>query len=303
MEKITFMNRGLKMAGNLFFPNDFDKSKRYPAIAVCHPGGGVKEQTAGKYAEAVAKSGLIALAFDASYQGESEGEPRGLEDPYARVEDISAAIDCLQSLSYVDENRVGALGICAGGGYTICAATYDKRIKAAATVSGADAGVLNRGGFGEDFPPQPVLNTLASVAEERTKEATGAPVKMINILPSKDTFDENTPAMVREAYDYYCTPRAQHPRADNKMPLISNAKILSFDAFAHVSTLLTQPVLMIAGSKADTKFMSDYVIEHAASNNKEEYVVDGASHVDLYDKPEYFPKVAAKLSEFYNANL
>ncbi len=303
METITFNNRGIKMSGNLFLPENFDSNKKYPAIAVCHPGGGVKEQTAGKYAEEIAKAGIVTLAFDSTYQGESEGQPRGLEDPYVRVEDISAAIDYLDSLDYVDENKIGALGICAGGGYTICAAQFDRRIKAAATVSGADAGSLNRGGFGEDFNAEYVLNTLNAVAEERTTEAKGAPVKMIDILPAKETFNENTPAMVREAYDYYCTPRAMHPRANNKMAMISNAKILAFDAYAHISTLLTQPILLVAGSNADTKFMSDYIMENAASEKKEEFVVDGASHVDLYDKKAYFGTVANKLQAFFSENL
>ncbi|MFX9593194.1 alpha/beta hydrolase, partial [Acinetobacter baumannii] len=85
-------------------------------MVVAHPGGGVKEQTAGLYASKLAEQGFIAIAFDASFQGESTGLPRQLENPYIRTEDISAVIDYLTTLSYVDQNRIGAMGICAGGG-------------------------------------------------------------------------------------------------------------------------------------------------------------------------------------------
>ncbi|MGW5480872.1 alpha/beta hydrolase [Streptomyces sp. NPDC004008] len=151
MEAITFPNGPINMAGSLCIPEDFDPKGSYAAVVTVHRGGGVKEQTAGLYASKLAEHGFVALAFDASFQGDSGGKPQHLEDPAARVEDVRAAVDYLQSLDYVDAERVGALGVCAGGGYAVNAAMTDYRIKALTTVSALNIGTsFRRGWYGTD---------------------------------------------------------------------------------------------------------------------------------------------------------
>lgn len=49
LRPVTFKNGQIIMAGNLYLPDNFDERKQYPTIIVTHPGGGVKEQTAGLY--------------------------------------------------------------------------------------------------------------------------------------------------------------------------------------------------------------------------------------------------------------
>ena len=95
-QKVYFKNKNgqdITIAAIINFPENFDKDHKYPAIVVTHPGGGVKEQTAGLYAEKMAKQGFVTIVSDASYQGESTGEPRQLENPYIRTEDASGEID------------------------------------------------------------------------------------------------------------------------------------------------------------------------------------------------------------------
>jgi uncharacterized protein len=140
MKGVQFKNNGITMAGNLYFPKGLTDSGKYPAIVSIHPGGGVKEQTAGLYAQRLAEQGFVTLAFDASHQGASGGMPRFLDDPMKRVGDIYSAVDYLTSLPYVDAGRIGALGICAGSGAAIKAASTERRIKAAGTVSAVDVG-------------------------------------------------------------------------------------------------------------------------------------------------------------------
>lgn len=188
---VNFKNGQIIMAGNLYLPDNFNEKKQYPTIIVTHPGGGVKEQTASLYAQKLAKKGFITLAFDASHQGESGGEPRFLENPTERVEDIRSGVDYLTTLKFVDQNRIAALGICAGGGYSINAAMTEHRIKAVGTVSAVDIGLGFRKGWYGDGTLSDQLKLLDEVAKQRTLEANGAEPLYINYVPEK--IDVNTP--------------------------------------------------------------------------------------------------------------
>ncbi|VBB08624.1 alpha/beta hydrolase fold [Lucifera butyrica] len=302
-KSVTFKNKNLKMAGDLYLPEGIDESKKYPAIVCVHPGGGVKEQVAGLYAQNLSQLGLIALAFDASHQGESEGVPRLLEDPTSRVEDVRCAIDYLITLPLVDEERVGVLGICAGGGYAINAAQTEKRIKAVASISAVDIGDLFRNGLGGGTSVSQQLETLKMVAKQRTAEAKGeAPLLVPYVPDSPDGFDEKTPMLMREAYEYYRTSRAHHPNSTNRFLFSSFDKIMAFSAYSQISTLLTQPLLVIAGSESDTRYFSEQAFE-LATGLKELFLVEGATHIALYDIPEYVQQAVDKLAEFFSKNL
>ncbi|WP_405996158.1 alpha/beta hydrolase [Streptomyces sp. NBC_00986] len=302
--KVSFPHGTHQVVGNLFLPPGFDESRTYAAIVATHPFGGVKEQTSGLYAERLAEQGFITLAYDASHYGESGGEPRLYEVPGDRVEDIRRAVDYLSNHPQVDQDRIGALGICAGGGYTVNAAQTEARIKAVGTVSAFDVGSARREGvprglFSEEFRVQ----RLREIGEQRTKEEAGDPHRMINFVPaSADEITEATPELYREGYDYYCTPRGQHPNSPGKYVFTSLDKQMAFDAFTHVESISPRPLLMIAGSHADTLYSSKEAVAQA-KEPKEVFVIDGATHIDLYDKPEFVPQVVSKLTDFYTKHL
>lgn len=299
MKKVQFNNRDITLAGHLYLPKDVDGKK--PAIVVVHPGGGVKEQTAGLYAKHLAENGLVALAYDASYQGESGGTPRYVEDPAVRVEDISAAIDFLVTQAEVDADRIGVLGICAGGGYAINATLFERRIKALATVSAVDINGLFRAGFGEN-PVPALLGLMEQVAAQRTAEQQGAELLTIPYVPNSPAeFTEQTPEYAKEAYDYYRTPRAMHPNAANKLLFRSVPKIFAFDAFSQVADFLTQPTLLVVGKKADTAYFSEQVFNQIQGERKSLVWIDDATHVSLYDKD--VERAVPAIVGFFNQHL
>ena len=298
-KSVTFKNNILNMAGNLYLPEGFDENKKYPAIVSVHPGGGVKEQTAGLYAQKLSDNGFVALAFDASCQGESEGEPRLLEDPNARVEDVRCAVDYLTTLPYDDQEKIGTLGICAGGGYVVAAAPTERRIKAVVTVSAVDIGAMFRG----EGSIETQLQTLEAVAKQRTAEVNGAEAHFLTYAPDTlEEMDENTPVLMREAYDYYRTPRAQHPNSPNRFLFKSIDKLMAFSATTQISDYLTQPMLLIAGTEADTRGYSEQFYE-LSNGPKELFWVKGATHIAMYDIPECVDQSVNKLTEFFRENI
>lgn len=302
VKKVKFKNRiDITVAGNLYIPKDIDKEKKYPAIIVGHPFGGVKEQTAGLYAQKLAEKGFITLAFDASFYGESGGNPRKIEVPEIRVEDYSAAVDFMSNYPLVDENNIGVIGICGGGGYAVSAAQIDHRIKAVATVSMYDMGRARRQGVGDTVSYEERMKTLDEIGKQRTREFRGEKRKDIRALPVKA--DENTPQYAREFLAYYENPeRGYHPNSDGWYSYTSLAPMMNFFPFAQIETISPRPVLFIVGENAVSKYFSDDAYSKAAEP-KELFVIKDATHVDLYDVPQYMEQSLAKLDEYFKQYL
>lgn len=304
MSKITFPNSNNKtitMSAVMHFPEGFDESRRYPAIVVSHPGGGVKEQTAGTYARKLAGRGFVTIAYDASYQGESTGEPRQLENPYIRTEDVSAVIDYLTTLPYVDNARIGAMGICAGAGYTANAAIQDRRIRAIGTVSAVNIGSMFRNGWDNNVKSIDALPYLEAGSNARTSDAAGAPVATMPMAPLKEADAQNEE--MRQAWEYYHTPRAECPTAPGFATLRSLNQIITYDAYHMAEVYLTQPLQVVAGSEAGSKWMSDDLFGRAASKDKQFHVVPGANHMDLYDGRDYVDEAVSVLAPFFQQKL
>lgn len=299
IKSVNFKNRVNTLAANLHLPEGFDENKKYPALVGIHPAGGVKEQTIGLYAEKLSKHGYVVLVYDSSYQGASEGEPRLLEDPAVRVEDARCAADFLTTLPYVDTERMGVYGICAGGGYTLSVAQTERRFKAVATVSGTPMGEAVRDQFGVAVPLSELIKSLEMVAYQRTAQANGAELMYVPFVPEKlEDINEQTPVMLREGYDYYRTSRGQHPNSKGRFLFTSIDKMTTFSVFDYLGDFLTQPLLLIAGSEADTRVYSERAYE-IAKCKKELFIVDGATHIALYDVPEYVEKAVNKMVEFF----
>jgi fermentation-respiration switch protein FrsA (DUF1100 family) len=299
-KQVSFLSNNIKIAANLYYPDNITLgNKSAQAIVVSHPAAGVKEQTAALYAKRLAEKGFITLAFDAAYQGESEGTPRGFEDPSQRVEDIRAAVAFLATLADVDAAKIGVLGICASGGYTLVAAATDHNIKALATVSGVDLGDWYRKGSDGKRDPNAFQGMLDTAAADRISTINGNAPGTFGIRFSEEQA-KALGGINYEGWQYYSTDRAQHPRQTNEMTWSSIERIAGFYSphFAHL--IAPRPVLMIQGTASQTLWMTQDAYNQA-KEPKELFLVEGATHISLYDK--HVEQAIPKLEEFFKKNL
>lgn len=301
-KKVSFTNRyGIELVAEMYSPKRLRSRAR--ALIVGHPFGGVKEQTSGLYAQTMAELGFVTLAFDASYNGESGGTPRHIASLEAFVEDFSAAVDYLGTRRSIDRDRIGVIGVCASGGFSLAAAQVDPRLKAVATVSMYDMGRAYRDGLG--YAPIPSeVNTfeerqlaLAEAAAQRWTEFAGGEVRYgggdaVPLKPSQQ-------AAADEFADYYATPRGQHPRS-HPLSLTSLGAITAFMPLAQIALTDPRPLLLIAGEDAHSRYYTEDTYRQAPEP-KELHIVPGAGHVDLYDNVDLIPW--GPLTAFFDENL
>ena len=303
---ITYMLNGVAVAANVYTPADYDPQKSYAAVAVAHPNGGTKEQVGGLYAQRLAEAGFITIAADASYQGASGGMPRHLDVPAHRIEDVHGMVDILSVFPGVDKNRIGALGICGGGGYTLAAVQTDPRVKAVATLSMFNSGVVRKNGYGVTEPdPAAAQKTLAQAAAARQKEVETGVIDLTPNMTETMTPEEADKLpfdLYREGY-YYYGKDYYHPNDTFSYTVSSLMDLVAFDATQNMD-LITQPLLMIAGSRADSLYMTEDAFAKAAgTQHKELFLVPGATHIQTYWVKDYVDTIAAKLASFFTANL
>lgn len=299
---VTYKLNGIDIAANVYTPADYDPSKKYPAIGVAHPNGGIKEQVSGLYAQRLAEEGYITIAADAAYQGASGGEPRHTDNPAYRTVDIHGVADFITRYAAVDANRLGILGICGGGGYTLKVTQSDKRFKAVATLSMFNSGEVRRNGF-QNSQLSIIQERLEQATKARAQEAAGGEIIYAGVASITDEEIAKTSTdLYREGYVYYYRTHA-HPNSTFLYTMSSLLDLMTWDVTTNMD-MINQPLLMMAGSKADTKYMTDEAFAKATNaKNKELFLIDGATHIQSYWKPEYVSQAVKKLVSFYQTNL
>lgn len=299
---VTYPLHGLKIAANVYTPANYDPAKKYPTLVVAHPNGGVKEQVAGLYAQRLAEQGYITITADAAYQGASGGEPRNVDKPANRIEDIHGMADYISQYAGVDNSRLGLLGICGGGGYSLVAAETDKRFKSVATVSMFNSGRVRRNGYA-DSQLDTIAARLKQATAARAQEAAGGEILYAGDANLTDEQIAKLPfALYRQGYEYYWKSHA-HPNSTFRYTQSSLLDLMSFDVTDHI-VLLDQPLLMIAGSKADSLYMTqDAYAKATGTKEKELFLIDGATHIETYWVPKYVDQAISKLTQFYGKHL
>lgn len=299
---VNYKLNDLEIAANVYTPANYDPSKSYPAVVVAHPNGGVKEQVSGLYAQHLAESGYIAIVADASYQGASGGEPRNVDKPANRIEDIHGMADFISQYKGVDAEKLGLLGICGGGGYSLASAQTDKRFKAVATLSMFNSGVVRRNGF-LNSQVNTIQDRLKQASEARAQEAAGGEILYAGVAnPTDEEIAAITTDLYREGYTYYYRTHS-HPNSTFKYTMSSLIDLMAFDASTNMG-LINQPLLMMVGDKADTYYMTEDAFKKATgTTEKELFLIPGATHIQTYYVPEYVEQAMDKLNSFFGKYL
>ena len=305
--KVTFINRyGITLAADMYVPKDVEG--KLPAIAVCGPFGAVKEQCSGLYAQTMAERGFLALAFDPSFTGESGGNVRYMASPDINTEDFMAAVDFLSLCEKADPERIGIIGICGWGGMAVNTAALDTRIKATVASTMYDMTRVNANGYfdSEDSEEARYAKKAAMCAQRIADYKAGEYKPGGGVV---DPLPEDAPYFVKDYYDYYKTERGYHPRSLN-----SNGgwNVIGCESFMNQPILkysneIRSAVLLIHGEKAHSCYFSrdayaNMIKDSKYADNKELYIIPGASHTDLYDGGKTgaipFDKLAAFFEEY-----
>ncbi|MCC4313808.1 alpha/beta hydrolase [Streptomyces malaysiensis] len=303
LQHLTIPRGPIDLSADLYLPDGIDDAAPLRAVVLSTPGSSVKEQIGANYASRLAARGIAALVFDPAHQGQSGGEPRDLEDPYRRGEDISYAIDALSTIPGIAPERIGVLGICAGGGYAVHTARTDHRIKAVGTVVPGNMGTSFR-----SFQPDGAVAALDTMADARTEETRSGELTRVNWLP--DTLEEATAAGLTDidttqAVTYYRTERGRNEHSTNRRLSRGDSLLLGYDAYHLVDQLMTQPLqVILAGRIGNTgSYESGMQLWKLAPNPVDLMVIDGAGHYEMYDEPEYVDAAVDRLANFYLNNL
>jgi len=317
--KISFFSQGTRIVGNVFLPLEYSNGQSLPALIMVAPESGVKEQSPGNYALKMSQKGYLTLAFDHRSFGESDGQPRLLEDPFMKIEDIKNAVSYVRSLKMTAKDKVGVIGICSGAGYSTTAAAFDIRIKAVATTSGifdhtdyrpniqnesADkyfSGLLQLAGDGR----QKYFETGAT--DYSTGAFYGEEPEGIKTLKAYYNGSEKREKYAKLFWKrannfYHNSERGQVKTWEDKRLNSALDSRFALNASSIIHLVSPRPILFIKGSKAISGYTTDIAFKKA-QNPKEIFKIEGANHFDLYDNNEYLNIAIEKLDAFFKTEL
>lgn len=304
--KVTFRNRyGITLVADMYIPKNVEG--KLPAIAVSGPFGAVKEQSSGLYAQIMAERRYLTIAFDPSFTGESGGQPRYMASPDINTEDFQAAVDFLSVHENVDAERIGIIGVCGWGGMALNAASIDTRIKATLASTMYDMTRVNANGyFDSEDSEEARFQKKAVLNKQRTEDfKSGEYVRAGGVI---DPLPDKVPDFLKDYHSYYKTDRGYHKRSLNSNDGWNVIGTISFmnQPILKYSNEIRSAVLIMHGDKAHSYYFGKDAYENMIINsnykaNKEFLIIEGATHVDLYDNLDVIP--FDKIQSFFDENL
>jgi len=148
-----------------------------------------------------------------------------------------------------------------------------------------------------------IQQRLKDASDARALEAAGGEIRYTADTKITDEMADKMPFdLYREGHYYYNRTHA-HPNSTFRYTMSSLLDLMEFDAATNMD-LINQPLLMMAGSKADSYYMTDEAFKLATgTKDKELFLIPGATHIQTYYIPEYVDQVMNKLNEFLGKYL
>ncbi len=294
---VTFYANALALCGNLYLP-EHTSDTPLPALIIVGPSPQVKEQAAAEYAPRLAAEGYTVLTFDFRNFGESAGEPRSHEDSEGKLTDVRAAVSFLRSRPEIDKERIGVIGICAGGGYALKAAAFDPRIKTFVGIAGFYFSPADlRTQMGDKGYREALTVALAGI---EAQDQTGTVTYLAHVAPEGG----NAVMAGGEPYEYYGTSRGQRPNYKNQLTVDTGYTILTLELAAAADYLTSTPALLIHGKK--DRYASAEAVQAVydrITGPKDITWLDTDTHIGFYDDPTYIDPAVAKAVAFLREHL
>jgi len=295
VERVEWAADGITLVGDLRVPSA--PAGRVPALVFTGPFTGVRDQVTGLYADRLAAAGYVTLAFDHRGFGESQGEPRRHEDPQGKLADLRAAVSFLRARPEVDPERIGAVGICLGGGYALKFAAFDPRVKVFAGIAGAyNTPYAMRSGMGPDGYRQ-ALASFTAAAEEHDR---GGELEYIAAVAA----DGEAAMPGDEPFAYYGTDRGASASWVNSVTRASVRELVTVDNMSGADFLSPTPGLIVHGVE-DAYCSPDGAREaHQRMGGPKRIVwLDATLHTDLYDSEPYVTQAVEAVTAFLAEHL
>ncbi len=284
--RFAFQSEGETLLGNLFLP---ERAKPAGVVIAVGPLTSVKEQAAGTYAQAMAERGYAGLAFDYRYFGESAGQPRQFENPEANIEDIKNAATALLADDRLTDLPLFGLGVCFGAGPMVRSVAEDRRFRAFAGVAGV---------FTDNAKTTARMGAAyqAAIDRGRAAERKWRETGKAETIPAVAADGGNVAMPLREAFEFYGTPRGQVPNYVNGYAVQSLAHSLPFDARG-AADMIEAPVLIVHSETALTPDLA-HAFYSAVRSPKRELWLESQGQIDFYDDPKLISPAADAVAAF-----
>ncbi len=298
--EIEYLSNGDKISAFLFIPEDYREGEKRPAIVITPPHSGVKEQTAGIYAEKLSEKGFITLVFDPRGFGESEGHPLLLSS-YRQAEDVKNSIDFIMKLSGADKDNIFNMGMCAGSGVSAYETISDSRIKAQVMVSPYLTGSEN---VGQSFLQRNLFYTMVGIGKFNYV-ITGNDIIPQMVPETMEEVEQSvvpvTPIVLGMMEYYIPGAPGNVPTWKNGASIMSFTPVMDFSIYDYVDDLEV-PLYMVYGTEAVSKDGAIRLYDRL-TGSKERLVLENAGHFDIYYKPEFVDPAVDGIAEFLNKQI